>query len=150
MQNDRELAAMTDDELNAHRQRAYDLLLSKNYDESRRLFESIFDGSDAAVASCLGIIHSGAGPIYHIGKAERYYRIAAEAGDLVGQYALAGLLKERDETQAALTWYEKASDAGDAPSSYMLSVLYDAHGAKDLAARFLDRAGGCKLHAGWP
>jgi TPR repeat protein len=129
------------EKLNSLRKEAYELLQKKEHRRSRELFEQLYDGQEPEIASCLGYIHSQPrSSEYDIEKALEYYRAAARNGHNYSQYALAGLLMERGDTDEAINWYTKASDAGNMDCSYVLFHIFKRHHNEEAARRFLDRA----------
>jgi TPR repeat protein len=135
------MAAQKIEELNALRQEAYRFLKRKDYRKSRELFERVFDGKEASIASCLGYIHSRRGcEEYDVAKAIEYFNIAARNGDTFAQYALGGLLRDRGEIDKALDLYRKASENGSSACSYILYQNYRSCGDNGAAERYFDRA----------
>lgn len=111
--------------VNDRRGKAYNYLSEKRWGEARDEFEQIFDGTDAAIATCLGFIYDQKDtPFCDPDRAEKYYRISAEKGDTYAQYALGGLLLAKGEKALALAWYKQCSSGGNANCSYIAYQLY--------------------------
>jgi TPR repeat protein len=132
---------VSSDQVNRRRQQAFDLLARKQYRQSREMFERVYDGQEAAIASCLGFIHAQINSAeYDYEKAVAYYQVAANQGHPYSQYALGGLLMQRGQLDKALEWYIKASDLGNAECSYAAFQLLRRRGDLTEARRLLDRA----------
>lgn len=128
-------------DLNVVRKEAYGRLERKEYGRALALFEHVFDGKEAWVASCMGFIYSrrDSGE-YNRTKAKRFYRIAAEQGDTYAQYALGGLLTEDGNSEDAQRWYTMGSDAGEPSCSYILYRHFKSRGDNETAERYFNRA----------
>lgn len=57
-------------------------------------------------------------------KAERWFRLSAEAGNDYSRYALGKLLQSEGRIQEAMGWYEKAAAQGNQHAEYRLGKLY--------------------------
>jgi TPR repeat protein len=108
------------DELNKDQERAYSLLKKRDYAESGRIFENLYDHGVVPAAVHLGFIFSRIdNPEYDREKAIGYYKIAAENKDTFAQYALGALLERQGNRDEALKWYCEGSNLGHATCSYL-------------------------------
>lgn len=57
-------------------------------------------------------------------QAEKWFRLAADAGLDYSQYALGKLLQEQGQITKAVSWYEKAATQGNCYANYRLGKLY--------------------------
>lgn len=65
---------------------------------------------------------------YENGKydlAEKYWKMAADKGNIDALYALGILYEDADKLDLAEKYYKLAADKGDADAQYNLGVLYD-------------------------
>jgi TPR repeat protein len=129
------------DELNAQRQRAYRMLLAKEYRNARILFDQLFDGTDTSIAKYLGYIHSQTDSTeYDPDIAIAFYKVAASGGDQYSQHALGGLLLQQNNVDDAIKWFICASDQGNVECSYILAGLLKLRGDTQAAERYFHRA----------
>ena len=56
-------------------------------------------------------------------EAEKWFRLAAEAGNDCAQYALGKLLLEQQRNKEAIDWLERSADKGNASALYLLGKL---------------------------
>jgi TPR repeat protein len=125
----------------AIRDLAYQALINREWARAADLFASVFDGTEAAVATCLGYVYSHKDSLVcDRAKAILYYRIAAEAGDKEAIKALGGLLYEEKDDAEACRWLGLCSADGDAECSYFLYRSSKRAGQRPLAAQSLQIA----------
>ena len=83
------------------------------------------DDCSASVAYQLGRVwRDGLGVPPDDGKAEMWFRRAAEDGHSGAQYALAKLLHLHGRVDEAVAWYEQSADGGNPFAAYQLGKLY--------------------------
>ena len=94
------------------------------------------DDCSTSVAYQLGRVwRDGLGVLPDDGKAEMWFRRAAEDGHSGAQYALAQLLHQQSRVDEAIPWYEQVAESGNPFAAYQLGKLYLTGGGvpKDVA-----------------
>jgi TPR repeat protein len=106
------------------------LLKGQMLEEAFDLCHRASEAGHAPAMSTLGVLYDeGSGTPKDEAEAVRWYRKAAEAGDLVGMTQLGLRYQEgggglpKDETEA-VRWYRKAAEAGHAPAMGILGSVY--------------------------
>jgi len=106
---------------------------------ARAIWQPLAERGDVLAQYNLGVLALREGA-----DAARWFTLAAEAGHLPAQLALAGLLSDGHDWDAAARWYAAAAGQGDAAAAYSLGVLHDqgllGDGAPGLAARWFLQA----------
>ena len=82
------------------------------------------DGSVSAAYQLGRVWRDGLGVLPDDGKAEMWFRCAAEDGHSGAQYALAKLLHQQGRVDDAIPWYEQAAEDGNQFAAYQLGKLY--------------------------
>lgn len=87
---------------------------------ARAIWQPLAERGDVLTQHNLGVLalREGGDPV-------PWFTRAAEAGHLPAQTALAGLLADRQDWDAAARWFAAAADQGDALSAHSLGVLHD-------------------------
>lgn len=87
---------------------------------ARAIWQPLAERGDLLAQYNLGVLtlREGGDPV-------PWLRLAAKAGHLPAQTALAGILADRREWDAAARWYAAAAAQGDAASAFTLGVLHD-------------------------
>ena len=93
--------------------------------EAVRVLERLWDGGYTVAAHQLGKVwRDGLYDTKDLLKAERWFRLSAEAGNDYSQYALGKLLQGEGRIPEAITWYEKAAAQRNQYAHYRLGKLY--------------------------
>ena len=82
------------------------------------------DGLTVAAHQLGKCYRDGLGVIPDDEQAERWFRLAADAGLDFSQYALGKLLQSEQRIKEAVEWYEKAAEKGNQFANYRLGKLY--------------------------
>jgi hypothetical protein len=92
--------------------------------------------SAALVAQCYA---DGIGTAKNLDSAIEYYTIAAEKGSVLSQRRLGLALFNRRQNERAFEWFERAADAGDVNSVFMVGRMYlQGRGTARNASRGVD------------
>lgn len=96
------------------------------YEEALAAFKSeAADGSTHALVWTGWMYFAGKGVDGDVVVAERYYRMAAEAGSIMGLHYLATLLNRTGRTVEAIPIFKEAAARKFAPSLYRLGRMYE-------------------------
>jgi tetratricopeptide (TPR) repeat protein len=126
--------------LNRDRRRAYELLRQKRYEAALEIFLKIFDGTEPAVANCVGRIYASKSfPGFNLESAKRYFSISATSDDPYGLYYLGRICRSQGQMDEAVQLYKRASDAGNHEAAYGLYLYYRKTNLST-AMRYLDKA----------
>ena len=94
-------------------------------EEAVHTLERLWEDGLTVVAHQLGKCYrDGLGVIPDDEQAERWFRLAADAGLDFSQYALGKLLRSEQRIKEAVEWYEKAAEQGNQYASYRLGKLF--------------------------
>lgn len=107
--------------------------------KARAILEPLAERGDVLAQYNLGVLALQDGT-----DARRWFKRAAEAEYLPAQTALAGLLADAKDWDAAARWYAAAAVQGDAGAAYSLGLLHDrgllGADAREQAARWFRQA----------